>query len=280
MIPLANPAVIESLDYEAVLAELLADATARLAAVGIAYDVGALEFDPVKIVLEAAAYREVLLRARINDAARANLLGFAGGSDLDHLAGFYEVERLDGESDAALRQRVVLAIQGHSTAGPEERYAAIARAVDPRIVDVRVYRVDGGPALECALVASDNNGIPDQPLIDALQAALDAPQVRSINDHVTVVAAVAAEIDIEVDIWLRPDASAVLIEELPGILAAAWADEGGIGVDLVTSWIAARLHVAGVARVEVVAPAASIVAADHEALALGTVTVNDRGRMR
>ena len=280
MIPLSAPAVIEALDYEAILAELVADAIARFEAAGIAYDVGELEFDPVRIVLEAAAYREVLLRGRINDAARANLLGFAGGTDLDHLADFYEVARLDDETDAALRQRVVLAIRGRSTAGPEERYAGIARAVDARIVDVRIYRVDGGPALACALVTSDNNGIPDQPLIDAVQAALDAPDVRAINDHITVVAAVSAEVDVEVDVWLRPEASAALLDDLPGILAAAWAGEGGIGVDLVTSWIAARLHVAGIARVDVVAPAAPVVAADHEALALGTVTVNDRGRMR
>ena len=79
-------------------------------------------------MLEAAAYRETLLRARVNDAARANLLSFAATTDLDHLAGFYDVVRLDGETDAALRERVVLAIQGRSAAGPEERYAAVARA--------------------------------------------------------------------------------------------------------------------------------------------------------
>ncbi len=162
--PLAKPAVIEQLAFETILAELMADAVARFAAAGIAYDVGNLEFDPVKIVLEAAAYRETLLRARVNDAARANLLSFAAATDLDHLAGFYDVVRLDGETDTALRERVVLAIQGRSAAGPEERYASIARAVDPRIVDVRVYRVAGGPALEVALLTSDNNGVPDAAL--------------------------------------------------------------------------------------------------------------------
>ena len=82
-----KPAVIEELAFETILAELMADAVARFAAAGIDYDVGNLETDPVKIVLEAAAYRETLLRARVNDAARANLLSFAAATDLDHLAG-------------------------------------------------------------------------------------------------------------------------------------------------------------------------------------------------
>ena len=53
-------------------------------------------------MLETAAARETLLRARINDAAKANLVAFAGGGDLDHLAGFYDVVRLGGEADLAL----------------------------------------------------------------------------------------------------------------------------------------------------------------------------------
>ena len=193
---------------------------------------------------------------------------------------FYDVARLDGETDTALRERVVLAIQGRSAAGPEERYASIARAVDPRIVDVRVYRVAGGPALEVALLTSDNNGVPDAALIAAVTTALNATDVRSINDQLTVVPAVSAVIDIEADVWLLPDAPQSLFDSLSGLITDAWAAQGGIGVDLATSWIAARLHVDGVSRVEVKSPAASIVAADNDALALGTITLHDRGRAR
>ena len=278
--PLALPAVIEELSFEAILAAFMADATTRFAAAGIAYDVGNLEYDPVKIVLEAAAYRETLLRARVNDAARANLLSFATGTDLDHLAAFYDVARLAEETDAALRERVVLTIQGRSAAGPEERYAAVARAVDVRIVDVRVYQVDGGPALEVALLTSDNNGVPDAQLIADVAAALNATDVRAINDQLSVVAAVSDVVDIEADVWLKPDAPQSLFETLPDLLTEAWGAEGGIGADLVTSWIEARLHVDGVSRVEVRAPAASIVAEDNDALAIGAVTLVDKGRAR
>src|SRR5690606_3005832 len=104
MVVLPQPSIIETLDYEAVLAELVADVVARFVDAGVDYDVGNLATDPVKIILEACAYREILLRARINDAAKANLVPFSTGSDLDHLAAFYDVERLEGESDVALRE--------------------------------------------------------------------------------------------------------------------------------------------------------------------------------
>ncbi len=52
-----------------------------------------VESDPAIKILEVAAWRELLLRERINEAARSNLLKFASGEELDNLAEFYGVER-------------------------------------------------------------------------------------------------------------------------------------------------------------------------------------------
>src|SRR5262245_34679611 len=119
------PEAIETLDFEVILAAVMADAQARFDLAGIAYDVGGLETDPVKIVAEAASYRELLLRARINDAIRANLLAFARGADLDHLAAFYDAARMPAEGDDRFRLRIQLIIQGRSTGGTEPRYRAV-----------------------------------------------------------------------------------------------------------------------------------------------------------
>ena len=62
------PPIIEPLSFETIRADLLADAAARLNAAGIPYDVSAIEADPVVAICEAYAYRELNLRARINDA--------------------------------------------------------------------------------------------------------------------------------------------------------------------------------------------------------------------
>lgn len=89
---LPAPQLIEELDYEVILAkmkdkmrELLPEWTSS-----------ELESDPANKVLEVAAYREMFLRQRVNEAARSVLLAFANDSDLDHLAAFYPESRLPG----------------------------------------------------------------------------------------------------------------------------------------------------------------------------------------
>jgi len=86
---LPPPAVIEALDFEAVRAEMLADFKSRFP--GFTAD---LESDPVVKLIETAAYRELSLRQRINEAARAVMLATSNGTDLDHLAALYGVQRL------------------------------------------------------------------------------------------------------------------------------------------------------------------------------------------
>lgn len=244
---LPAPVVLESLDYEAILAELIADASARFAAAGVAYEVGQLETDPVVIVLQAAAYREVLLRGRVNDAAvRANLIAFASGADLDHQAAFYGVARLEGEGDEALRERVVLAIHGRSTAGPEERYAYIARSADVRVKEVAVYRVDGGPHIRVAVRSNDNEGVPTQDILEAVEAAVTAKGVAVVSDDIEVVSGVTAIVDVAAKVWLLPDAPKAVFDALEAHLRSAWDQESSMGFDLNPSWIKARLHVAGV----------------------------------
>ncbi|MDD3652313.1 MAG: hypothetical protein PHC73_12625, partial [Immundisolibacter sp.] len=108
---LPPPTVVETYSYEAILAarkqDLIdlfpADRQAELAAVL------ALESEPLTKFLEESSYREVLLRARVNDAARAVMLAYATGADLEHLAAYLGVERLEGETDDRLRTRTQMA---------------------------------------------------------------------------------------------------------------------------------------------------------------------------
>lgn len=82
---LPPPHAVEQLDYEQILAERKAYAislwpedqqaeiSARLA----------LESEPLTKLLEENAYREMLWRQRVNEAALANMLASAQGADLD-----------------------------------------------------------------------------------------------------------------------------------------------------------------------------------------------------
>ena len=68
MSTVAPPDVVQPIDFEAVLADLKVEMLARLPALA---DVLELESEPITKLLELMAYREVLLRQRVNEAARA-----------------------------------------------------------------------------------------------------------------------------------------------------------------------------------------------------------------
>jgi len=68
---LTPPDIIETIDYEAIVKDMRDDLVARFPAIVGVID---LESEPARKLIEAFAYRELLLRARINDSARAVLL--------------------------------------------------------------------------------------------------------------------------------------------------------------------------------------------------------------
>lgn len=283
---LPAPAVIEELDYEAIVARQKAKFQELWEAVRVSYpdlpeyDVTMLETDPAMIVIEAESYRELLLRARVNAATRSNLLKFSIGSDLDHLAADHGVTRLADETDAALRSRIVLADQGRSAAGPEEWYEFHARSASAEVADVAVYKTGAGPEIEVAVFSTADGGIPSSELLATVRAVVTSPSVRSINDIVTVASATKTVVNVAADVWLLPEAPVAVFDALEPLLRAALTTEGGIGRDINRSWIMAKLMAAGVAKVDVISPAADVVMDDHSAATFGTVVLTYRGRMR
>ncbi|WP_313073398.1 baseplate J/gp47 family protein [Melaminivora sp.] len=173
---LPAPQVVEPLDYEALLAQTKAELAERLRAHLPAIDrILTLESDPIVKLLQAWAWRELLLRARINDAAHGVMLAYAGGADLEQLGANFGVQRLlvdagdaqaspprqpAHEDDASLRRRIQMAMEGFSTAGPQGAYVFHALGADARVRDVAVDAPRFGPAvLEPALAAQLPAGV-------------------------------------------------------------------------------------------------------------------------
>lgn len=279
-----KPDVIETLDYEAILSQRIALLKELWRIIRQKYpdlpdyDVELQETDPLKITVEAEAFRELMIRARVNDAALANLLAFATGADLDHLAAFYDVVRLDGEQDDALRDRTVLEIKARSPGGSEYWYEAAARRADVRIRSAKAYREAFWPIIHVAVLSRENNGIPDQAMLDAVSEVVLKGNVRLLNDKVVIDAAATTTTDIEQNVWLLPSAPTTDMEPLATALRAAWDKETGIGFDLVPSWIKSRLHLPGVYRVEPVFPTETLVADPGTAIAIGNIKLNYMGR--
>ncbi|AXT81662.1 contractile injection system protein, VgrG/Pvc8 family [Escherichia coli] len=149
---LPAPQIVDVPDFETLLAERKAEFVAlhpkdEQEAVMRTLE---LESEPITKLLQENAYRELLLRQRINEAAQAVMVAYAIGSDLDQLAANYNVKRLTVtpadndavppvaavmESDEALRLRVPAAFEGLSVAGPTAAYEFHARSADGRVAD-------------------------------------------------------------------------------------------------------------------------------------------------
>jgi phage-related baseplate assembly protein len=283
---LPTPGVIEELNYEAILArqrQKFMDIweEVRLAnpdAVLPAYDVELLETDPAMIGNEAETYRETVLRNRINQAARANLLAFATEGDLEHLAAFYDVPKMIGEDDERLVARVILAIQGRSTGGTEPRYKFIAMSTDIRVQNAIVYTVGRSPLIRVAIYSTAPDGVAPADLLSAVNAALQDPAVRMVNDTIEVTSAVQRVVNLTADVWLLPDADVATIVRAEANLRASWASTRTLGRDLTVSWWTSKLMVPGVHRVVPTNPISDESVIPSEAISIGTITLNNRGR--
>lgn len=264
---LAPAALIEALDYEAVLAELMADVTARFAAAGIDYDVGGLETDPAKIVMEVAAYRETLLRALVNDKARAVLLAYAGGSDLDHIGALFATARkvivpaAGGapavmETDEEYRRRIQLAPEAFSVAGPAGAYAYFALAAHPSLVDAAVVSPSPG-RVDVVVLARDGDGTPAEAAVTAVAAALSAKTTRPLTDDTRVRGPAILDAEVAVTIRIRPGPDPALIEaRAVDRLAAHAAERRRVGLALRRDGlIAAARSVGAIEQVIVTLPA-------------------------
>ncbi|HDG7817273.1 TPA: baseplate J/gp47 family protein [Klebsiella quasipneumoniae] len=266
------PTIIEALDFETILTDVKAVMVASFpegqrASVAAALS---LESEPLTIIAQAMAYRELLLRQRINEGAAACMLSHATGDDLDNIAANLDTERLviteatdtaDAvtESDEALRLRAQAAFEGMSVAGPSAAYEYFARSASGQVAAVRA--TSPAPAeVVIAILSSDGDGTASDELITTVQTALNDEDVRPLGDRVTVRSAEIIEYTISATLYLYPGPeSEPIINAAIASLKAFLADaDKKIGRDVVRSAISASLHVQGVQRVVINAPAADL----------------------
>ena len=264
---LPAPAVVDTISFETILAEMLADLRARDTAF-----TALVESDPAYKILEVAAYREMLVRAQVNDAAKSVMLAYATGADLDQLAALFGVTRKTlvaaipttfpptpavMEADSDLRFRVQLSLDGLSTAGPVGAYVFHALKV-ATIKDVAVESPTPGAVL-VSVLSVNNNGVPTTAELDAVRAELNNEDVRPLTDNVTVQAATIVTYAITATIYVNdgPDASVVLANCQAAAQAYATA-RFKIGADINLSGIYAALHQSGVEKVVLASPSANL----------------------
>lgn len=255
---LAAPDLVEQLTFDAIVGQLVDAIRARWSD----FD-AVLDSDPVMLILQALAYREMHLRADFNDRARQLLLAFAGGANLDHLGALMGLPRLTVapanpltgadtvmESDDAFRQRIVLAPESFSVAGPSLAYVAFARRADGDVADASVISPTPGVVVVTVLSAT-GAGVASPALLATVRAQVDDKAVRPLTDAVTVQSATIVPFAIDARVWTfsGPDAGLVL-DTGRARLAGYIADSRRLGRAIRRSGIEGALQVAGVERVE------------------------------
>ncbi|MBH2773858.1 baseplate assembly protein [Serratia marcescens] len=273
---LPAPTVVDHLDYES----LLADRKATLISLypeeqreAIARTL-ALESEPIVKLLQENAYRELLLRQRVNEAAQAVMLGYASGSDLDHLGANFQVRRLvvqqpdDSvipplpavmESDSDFRVRIQQAFEGLSVAGSSGSYEYHGRSADGRVADVSAISPSPANVL-ISVLSREGDGTASAELVAIVDKALNDEDVRPVADRVTVRSANIISYNIDAVLYLYPGPEAEPVRraaeaKLKNYISA----QHRLGRDIRLSAIYAALHAEGVQRVELKTPQADIV---------------------
>jgi phage-related baseplate assembly protein len=281
------PSVVETIDFEVILAAMIADLQVRWPEF-----TALVESDPAYKILEVCAYRETVLRQRINEAARSVMLAYATGTDLENLAALFGVTRLvidpgdpealppvpaTMESDTDLRRRVQLSLEGYSTAGPSGAYIFHALSADGDVLDASAISPAPGDVL-VSVLSRTGDGTASPALQAAVEAALSAEDVRPLCDTVGVQSAEIVEYAITATLRFNPGPdSATILANAEAAAAAYAAAQHRLGLDVTLSGIYAALHQPGVARVDLASPTGNIAISLEQASWCTAITLTDGG---
>ncbi|MBA1231508.1 baseplate assembly protein [Pseudomonas viridiflava] len=259
---LPAPQVLEDLDFEEVYQGELSAFRDYLGDDWTAM----LESDPVTKLLELGAYRRLQNRARVNDAAKSLMLAYAQKGDLDQLAANVHLKRLVVqaqdlsavppvmqvlEEDDALRERVQLAYEGLTTAGPRNSYILHARNASGLVADATAE--SPSPAVVVVTVlALEGSGAASEGLLETVRQNLSDDDVRPLGDRLTVQSAQILPYRINAVVHMignGPETEATLAECRRRL--QSWVNpRRRLGLEVARSGVDAQLHIEGVSRVD------------------------------
>ncbi|HBL7241976.1 TPA: baseplate assembly protein [Serratia liquefaciens] len=273
---LPRPNIIEALDFET----LFSERKERLISLypeeereAVRRTLG-FESEPIVKVLQESAYREMLLRQRVNEAAQAVMVAYAIGNDLEQLGANNNTPRLTivpadaeaippveevKESDADYRQRIPAAFEGMSVAGPTGAYEFHAQSADGKVADASA--ISPAPAeVTISVLSRDGDGTASPELLATVSAALNDEAVRPVADRLTVQSAQIVNYQIDATLYVYPGpAIEPIMADAELRLKSYINEQRRLGRDIRLSAIYAALHTQGVQRVELAAPLADVV---------------------
>ena len=187
-------------------------------------------------------------------ASITNITESAGGAEI--------------EEDENLRERINLAPESFSVAGPTGAYKYWARTASQLIIDVEVY--SPSPCVVHVFPLLIDGQLPTQEIIDDVIKALGADDVRPTSELVEVLSPTPIEYDLDVTWYLDRSnvTAAASIQQAVPKAAENWAywQRTALGRDINPSVLIARMVEAGAKRVEVNSPSFTVLEVDQVAI--------------
>lgn len=200
----------------------------------------------------------------------------------------------DEESDEQLRDRIKLAPNSFSVAGPEKAYEFWAKSASPLIIDVAVqhdvYEVgdtipagksvgDPIPGTVAVFPLVEGLAVTPPEILDAVEAILTAERIRPLNDIVSVHSPTAVDTAITVGLILYD--GAVQSDILPIVESNLQSYVDGrrklLGQDVVIDQIKALCMIDGVYKANVTVPATDLIIANTEFANITAINVTVTG---
>lgn len=169
------------------------------------------------------------------------------------------------ESDEAFYERMRESMESFSTAGPVNSYIYHAKSVSAAVQDVVATSPTPGAVDVRVLLKSGTDGA--EAVMDDIEKALNADNIRPLTDYVTVAAPETDDFEIDVTYYIPQEqqANALIIDADARAAVQSYIEwqTGKMGRDINPSQLTARLMETGVKRVEVTKPEFSIVEQTH-----------------
>jgi phage-related baseplate assembly protein len=281
--------VLEKLDVETILADRMARLKQLWASydppVAAQYDVENLEFDPIKINQEVCSYFELMLRDRVNQAARSITLAYAIGTDLDAIASRYPggVPRLPGESDDRYRRRIWLSPNTLSPHGTSEAYEFWAMTALPALRDVTAIRsvmYDYYPTiLITCLMELPASPTPSDEQLMRVRSYIQSLSRMGLTDVISVNPPKIKDINYNVGVWLYPGAiPEQALGKINDNLHQLVNDQYWLGHDHSLMAINAACNLSGVHHVNIIEPVTDVFVPLDWVIRVNSITVTMAGR--
>lgn len=261
---ISPPDAIESLSFEEIFSASIADLKARLVAAGVPWDMDGIETDPLVILEQARSYRELILRARVNDAVRSVLVPTATGANLDNVVARQGIQRLTlqpanpiartpavMESDANLRRRYLLSFERPS-AGSAARYEFEALTAFPAAGHVLVNgRAVHGRRGDTDIVVTGPGGrTPTPEELAAVTAAVLKPTIVPEAVALAVLPAERVEYAVRLRVAIPPGPDAdVIVQDVRARVRAAADARTQIGAEIPAGLLPGAAYGANIIRV-------------------------------